>query len=258
MRYIGLIKKFLTQIIELLKTNVIKTVYFNFKMLPFKDAIKLPVFFYGKTCFRSLSGQMDINAPIQMGMIKIGITYIYVDHCIPENNWGIYGHLIFTGPLKVGRGSYIHIASKGTLYLGTANDSGGSWYGSHLTIICFDNIKIGNCVRITWDCQLYDTSFHYLELINNDGDIKPLTSPITIGDRVWIGNRSTISKGAFIPSDTIVASNSLVNKNWSSIDPYSMLVGQPAQPKVYGVKQIFDNNVQRELDNKFGYSRDKL
>jgi acetyltransferase-like isoleucine patch superfamily enzyme len=238
---------------ELFQTNLLKTLYFNFKMFPLKTGIKLPIFFYGKTCFRSLKGNVIIKHPIYTGMIKVGITNIYVDHCIPENIWGIYGKLIINGPLKIGRGSYVHIAQNGTLTLGARG-----WYGSQLKLICFDKITFGEQSSITWDCQFYDTSFHYIELVNQNSEVKPLTSPIIIGDRVWVGNRSTISKGAIIPSDTIIASNSLVNKNYSALEPYTMLAGQPAIPKSYGVKRIFDSKVQALWDEKYNYSRNRL
>ena len=41
---------------ELLRVNVIKTIWFNFKMLPLKQAIYFPFFFYGKVSFRDLRG----------------------------------------------------------------------------------------------------------------------------------------------------------------------------------------------------------
>ena len=238
---------------ELLLTNIIKTIYFNFKVFPLKTAIKLPIWFYGKTYFRSLAGEVKIQHPVYPGMIKIGITNIYVDHSIPENIWGIYGKLIINGPLKMGRGSYVHIARNGTLTLGARG-----WYGSQLKLICFDNITFGEQISITWDCQFYDTSFHYIELLNQNNEVKPLTAPIKIGDRVWIGNRSTISKGAIIPSNTIIASNSLVNKSYSTLEPYTMLAGQPAKPKAYGVRRIFDSQIQAHWDTKYGYSRNRL
>ena len=46
---------------ELIKTNIPKTIWFNFKMLPLKQAIRLPVFFYGKVQFRNTDGNFIIN-----------------------------------------------------------------------------------------------------------------------------------------------------------------------------------------------------
>ena len=40
-----------------------KTIWFNWKMLPPRQAYKLPVFLYGKTRFRSLKGSIFITPP---------------------------------------------------------------------------------------------------------------------------------------------------------------------------------------------------
>ena len=47
--------------------------YFNFKMLPFKQAIRLPFDFYGKVRFVNLDGTVKLNTSnLRIGMIKIG------------------------------------------------------------------------------------------------------------------------------------------------------------------------------------------
>lgn len=53
--------------------NWIAILYFNFKKLPFKQAIKLPFDFYYKVRFKNLKGKIIIkNENIHRGMIKIG------------------------------------------------------------------------------------------------------------------------------------------------------------------------------------------
>ena len=90
------------------------------------------------------------------------------------------------------------------------------------------------------------------------GEIKPLTKPVHIGDRVWISNGSIISKGAVIPNNTIVAQNSLVNKDYSSIGEYCMIGGQPAKVIKKGIRCIWDKKIEKQLDTKFGYNRTHL
>lgn len=239
---------------ELLKCNLIKTIEFNFKMLPFRQAKKLPVLFYGKTDFRSLRGEVKLKGPVSTAMIRVGIKDEYVDTSVGNTIWTINGTIIFNGPLKMWRGSYIVVAKNAVLNIGSQQTK----LGSNLKIFCFDHISIGNCVRIAWECQIYDTSFHYLELLNRDNEVRPLSSPVVIGDRVWLGNRSTVSKGAVIPDDTVVASGSMVNKDFSQIEPYTMLAGCPAVVKATGLRRIFDRKQEKELDRKFNYSRTGL
>ena len=53
--------------------NFLAIIYFNFKMLPFSQAIKLPFDFYYKIRFENLSGKVFLNSDkITRGMIKIG------------------------------------------------------------------------------------------------------------------------------------------------------------------------------------------
>ena len=66
---IGVIKKILHIIF---KCNLYKTLYLNFKMLPFSQAIKLPIWIYGKMIFRSLEGKIIIDSDrITSGMIRV-------------------------------------------------------------------------------------------------------------------------------------------------------------------------------------------
>lgn len=239
---------------ELFKCNLIKTIKFNFKMLPFKQAARLPILFYGKTDFRSLKGEVEIKGAVSTGMIRVGIKDEYVDTSVGNTIWTINGKIVFNGPLKIWRGSYFLVARNAVLSIGSKQTK----LGSHLKIMCFNSITIGNCVRIAWECQLYDTSFHYLEMLKHENDIRPLSNPVVVGDRVWIGNRTTISKGAKIPNDTIVASNSLVNKDFSQIEPYSMLAGCPATVKGIGYRRIFDRKQEKELDQRYNYPRTGL
>jgi acetyltransferase-like isoleucine patch superfamily enzyme len=237
-----------------LRTSILKTIWFNWKMLPACQAWKLPIYLYGKTKFRKLTGKIIINGNISPGMIKIGKNDWYVDTSIQQCIWTIKGTIIFNGPISFGHGSYVLVSNNATLSFGTNTN----YLGSNLKIMCFEKICFGNNVRITWDCQFYDTSFHYIESINQTENISPLTKPIIIGDRIWIGNRTTISKGAIIPNDTIVASNSLVNKDFSYIGPYCLLAGCPAIIKRKGVKRIFDKQREKELDKEFNYYRTHL
>ncbi len=244
---------------ELLKCNLIKTIEFNFKMLPFKQARKLPILFYGKTDFRSLKGKVEIKGSIYTGKIKVGPKDIYVDTSIQNNIWTINGTIVFDAPVRIFRGSYILVAKNALLEINSKpEETNITKIGSNTKIFCFEHIRIGYACRIAWDCQIYDTSFHYIELLNRNNEIKTLSSPVIIGNRVWLGNRSTVSKGAVIPDNTIVASNSLVNKDFSNEPSYSMLAGCPATVKATGLRRIYDKKQEKELDKKYNYPRTGL
>ena len=239
----------------LFKTNLPKTLWLNFKMLPFQQARKLPMYVYGRTEFRNMTGKIIIDAEkISSGMIRIGKRDFYIATAVQKTMWNITGTLIMKGPIKFLQGSYILVAGNATLEIG----GGEGVFGTNLRVFCFDHIVLGKNVRMAWDGQIMDSSFHYIELQNKDNLVKSLTKPIVIGDNVWIGNRTTISKGTVLPSQTIVASNSVVNKDFSDIAPDTLLAGAPAVVKATGCHRIFDTKREKELDKQFNYTRTHL
>ena len=235
-----------------LKCNFIKTLYLNFQMLPFKEAVRLPIWIYGKITFRSLRGEIVIDSKIYPGMIRVGRKDWYVSTNTPQSIWTINGTLKFKGKINIYHGSYILVSKNGYLEIGT----NGTFIGTDNKIICFDKIVIGNNVQITWECQIIDTSFHYVDRLDNN-DISSLTKAVILEDNCWIGNRTTISKGTHLPSYSIIASNSLVNKDYSESGSYCMFAGSPAKFKMR-CKRIFNQQLERELDLKFDYDRTHL
>lgn len=239
----------------LLSHRPIQTIYINFKMLPLKQAIRLPIFIYTSTEFRSLEGKIQINGRIFPNMIRIGDNTRYPTTSRPLSIWTINGQLIFNGPTKFFQGTYVYVGEKGVLQIGT----NGTFIGSDTKIICRDNISIGDCVEITWECQIYDTSFHYVQ--KEGEDVQSLTKGVVINDFVWIGNRTTLSKGSVIPSYSIVAAGSLCNKDLSQIEgggDCSLFAGSPAICKATGIKRIFSFKEEAEYDKLFDYPRFRL
>ena len=236
----------------LLKHHPLKSIWINFKVLPFRQAIMLPIILYSDTEFRHLSGSIIYKGVARPFSIKIGNDTCYVVTSRPKTVWDIRGTLVLNGPISFIQGTYIFVAEGALLSIG----SKGTMIGSDSKIMCFDKILIGDSVRITWECQIYDTSFHYME--DENGDIKQLTKPVVIHDNCWIGNRCTISKGCILPEHSILGNGSLANKDYSENGEGCLYVGYPAVLKKKGVKRIYDVQREAELDAKFGYHRNHL
>lgn len=49
-----------------------KTIYFNFKYLSVKDAIKLPILVSNRVFLENVGGKILIDGPVKFRMIKIG------------------------------------------------------------------------------------------------------------------------------------------------------------------------------------------
>ena len=250
----GRLRSFFFIFKQLARTNIIKTILVNFRLLSFRDAIRLPMFVYGKFLLRHAEGKVIINSEIQPGMIKIGRHDRYPETHVSRTIWVIDGDLVFNGEMSFFHGSYILVAHQAKLIFGTGDHPA---CGANMRIFCFNQITIEDA-HITWDCQIMDTSLHYIESIENQNKVNPLTRPVYIGKHVWIGNRSTISAGTVIPDETIVASHSLLNKDYSQYGSNCLIAGIPGVVKKKDVRRIYDKEKEKELDKVFNYNRSRL
>ena len=79
---------------------------------------------------------------------------------------------------------------------------------------------------LSHDIDIRNTDSH--SIINMAGERINPSSDIIIGDHVWIGIRSTILKGSVIPSNTIVAAQSMVTSSLNAKENV-IIAGSPAR-----------------------------
>lgn len=219
---------------KIFQHNWLAIIYFNFKILPFKQAIKLPFDFYHKVRFENIQGNIIIkNGNIHRAMIKIGGRGSEMFPHLPAII-DIKGTLVFNGTTEIGNGCLLRVENNGKLTFGNRVR-----IGANSKIICEDKITFGNEIGISWESQVFDTNFHYTKDINSE-KILPKTAPIVIGSYNWFGNRVNIMKGTITPNNTIAASNSLLNKDYTYIPAYSVLAGTPAKLVKSGIKRMFE------------------
>lgn len=169
-----------------------KTIFFNFHYLPFKQAIRLPIWLY-KPSFGKLKGSVSIDNSqyLKPGMIRMG--YFSVD--LYANN-GIYfnnsGKIVFKGSALIGNNCYISNGSKSTTIFG--NDFRAT---TSLKLSCYHYIEFGEHDRFGWDCLITDTDFH--KLSRKDGTYTKGYNSIIIGKYNWFGNGCHILKGTKTP-----------------------------------------------------------
>lgn len=216
--------------------NWFAIIYFNFKMLPFKQAIKFPFDFFGKVKFINLSGRVILNTDnIRRGMICIGLNHSTLfPSCTSTIN--ISGNIIFKGTANIGRGFILEVNKGSKITIG--NNVG---IGALMKLISQECITISDNISIGWECQIMDSDFHFIRNIKTN-EIRVRKNKVLIGKNVWIGNRTSLVKGCNLPDYTIVASNSLCNKDYSKEKKnYITIAGTPAKIVTEGYERIFES-----------------
>lgn len=102
------------------------------------------------------------------------------------------------------------------------------WISKNVALYATNGIKIGNDVTIAKDVSLIsgDHGFSDRNKNINQQSMQKYTSPIVIGDDVWIGEKVIILKGVSVGRGSVIGAGSVVTK---SIKPYSVAAGNPAR-----------------------------
>lgn len=228
------------------KINWIKTIYLNFRLLPFSLAKKLPFIVYGNPVINSLSGKIVFKCPIRRGLVEVNVMHPFAPSLQTINSQiCICGTLVIEGPVVIGRGCKILVAHSGVLVLGK-----NTLITDFVNISCWSKISVGQGVMISHRSQLLDSNQHYL-FIESSRIIPDCRRRIIIGRNCWICNSSNISPGAVIPDNTVVASNSLVNKDISDLGNNIIVGGSPAKLLKRGVVRVCNLENEKSLFDYF-------
>lgn len=194
---------------------LIPSIVFNFRHLPFSQALKLPILVY-KARDLGGGGTYCIDAPVKFGMIILGqrTVDLYPNTGITLNN---KGSIIFKGKIGIGNDSAISVGPSGRLSFGdNIIGSAGLKIGCYSSIIIEDNVRIG------WNTQILDTDFHILKSLDGEKKQSKGFAPVRISNGVWIANGCKIYKGTCIPHSCVVASDTVLHSSLKC-DPYSVI-----------------------------------
>lgn len=156
----------------------------------------------------------------------------------------IQGKLVLSGTKQsIGNGARIVIFPNAELILGD------HVYVNNLAkIVTRDKIEIQDYVSISWECQILDANFHYM--LHEQGFVSRDSKGISIGKHCWIGNRSTLGPGTKLADWCIVASNSLLNKDFSP-NERCLVSGCPAKVVKEGVRRVHNTTTEKIINNFF-------
>lgn len=213
-------------------TGFPRSIYVNFRLLPFLEAIRLPILVSRKTHIRSLSGKARITADKRkVGMIKFGLGFsqnadFRYDRVILE----IRGECVFGGNCKFGSGSKISVDEGATVVFGDNFN-----LGPKSLLICRKKITFGNSVRSSWNCTIMDTDQH--DIVDETGKVVNHDREIVFGDRVWLGFNTVVLKGVKIPDDTIVGACTCVRHSFT--ESKTIIAGENPEVIKRGVTRVW-------------------
>lgn len=217
-----------------LSVNWIKTLIFNFKMLPFKQAIKLPVIIYGPVLFTSLRGKLIIDAPVKIGMIGFGQRFEMGKKHKGNAELCINGTLKFKGHAQISKDYFIFIGNNGYCEFGYMSS-----LGSDVKLICVNKVVFGNWVGIGYESQVSDSNYHpFKNTVTNE--YYPKSKPIMLSSYNSITNRVSLMGGTVTPEHCVVASNSICNKDYRDLGNHILIGGVPAK--------LIKNNFTRDWE----------
>lgn len=194
-----------------------KTLYFNFRVFKFKDAIKLKIIIHPHIKFGQLH-KGCINPPNS----RIQFGYKGSVH-IPRNIYGMISFdksakIVFKGKATFGEACVIAV-NHGYLEFGN-----NFVCNKNVNISCSNKIVFDDNVLVGWNVLIRDTDGH--KLFKN-GILCKNSKPVHIGEHVWLCAYTHILKGVTIRDGSIVAMDSIVTKPFTQSN--LLIGGYPAK-----------------------------
>lgn len=214
--------------------DIPKTLYFNFKVLNFRDAVKLP--FYVSHNYKIILPK-HCRGIIEFKFPKSRFCVRFVNggsSDIIPNKYGIIQFeentkVIFNGSAKFSAGCCIKVVNDGKLIFGKNFSA-----NRNCSITSTKKVTIGDDCILAFNIIIRDTDGHD---IIKDGSIINPSKAVRIGDRVWICGNCALLKGTSVMSNSIIGFGTILNKEIYS--PNVIIAGIPGRIVVENVDWKF-------------------
>lgn len=202
--------------------SIPKSLYVSIRLFPLHDALKLPCLVRYNTKILDLKGQIKVkNGIVKPFMFHFGFGGVGVfDKRYERSILQIGGILEIEGNATFGHGCRICVTKNAIVNIGADFVNTAA-----MTLICAHRIYIGTRVTVSWNVLIMDTDWH--NTINTKtNSVGCHYRPIYIGDKTWIGTRSIILKGSYLPKGCIVGAGAVVTKQY--MEDNICIAGNPA------------------------------
>lgn len=211
----GKIKLFLEYVI-----SFPKILWVNFTSLPFRQAIKLPIYVHYNVIFKN-RGKIELSSSdISRYSIVFGKQGSF--HISPKksivvvNRGGILSlgnNILFSSGINL----IVESGAKMSIGDGTSFNRNASIFSKHV-------VKIGSNCLFGWGVSIRDNDGHFIDY---PGKKNKKNNFVKIGDHCWIAAECLLMKGTCLANNNVVGTWSMVNKNF--VDDNILIVGSPAK-----------------------------
>ncbi len=202
-----------------------KTLVFNLRYLPLRQALRLPVLVSHRVALVNLGGSVTVEGPLRPGTVLLGFgSNGAFDFRRSRSVWQVAGDVVFEGPARLGHG--FKLSTQGDVTFGA-----DFVLSAESQILCFERMRFGRGCLISFDVLIMDSNFHQ---IGGDGEETPVCQPVTFGDRVWVGARATVLAGVELAGGVVVAAGAMVTGPEETAN--ALLAGNPARVVRTGVR----------------------
>ncbi len=199
--------------------SIPKTIYFNFRVLPFAKAVKLPFFIAHDIKLGTLKGDISLESAPRTFMVRIG-------------SGGSDGVIAGKGYLSCSKGAAIVFEGKAHFSPGISIrvDRGCARFGERFSankncfISCTEGVTFGADTMMGFRVSVRDSDGH--QIISN-GTARLGLEPVTVGDHVWLCSHTHVLKGCQIPNDCILGYGSIATGTFTQ--PHCLIAGHPAK-----------------------------
>lgn len=209
--------------------NLLATLRLNFRLLPLRQALRLPIVVEGPL-------RLDIGREARLilpddaarGTVVIGSrheTYKAQAGCA---QFSLFGTWQVDGRVRIGTDSCLYIHSGATFHTGA-----DVFIARNSQIECVQQVTLGQRV-LTGEIYICDTAAHR---VTHAGVEPPMTRPIVVGDDCYFGFRTQLLRGAVIPPCSVVGSGAVCTRDYAQLHPsgHILLCGVPAEVKATDV-----------------------
>lgn len=194
------------------------TIYINFRLLKFHEALRLPIYCDYRTKIRIKKSKIYLSDRAKGTTFGVKFGFGGSKGIETHRNYIILDNskLYLAGRATFMRGISLKIENSAVKIGNNFNINKNGKIFSRKEIIIGDDVMIG------WDVTILDSDGHTIMG-------KAHKKKIYIGDKVWIGAEVLILKGSKIPQGSVVAARSLVNKDFTMNNSNLLLGGQPCR-----------------------------